>query len=125
MEAGSWSRNQATFMKDNGQMVRKTEEESIMMLRSNSAMKESGKMGKEKDLDTFILTITALTKGLFKRITSMGKESKSYIMEIHIKGSTRKADFMVKEFIVGHQAIVTKASFTKDASMVKGNGLPS
>lgn len=75
-------------MKDSGQMVKKMEEGSITMLQSNSVMKESGKMGKEKDLDTFILTTTALTKELFLRIISTGKESKSCIMEIRIKGST-------------------------------------
>lgn len=32
---------------------------------------------------------------------------------------------MAKEFIFGLQVIVTKASFTKDASMGKENGLPS
>lgn len=32
---------------------------------------------------------------------------------------------MAKEFTFGHQAIVTKASFTKDVSMAKENGLPS
>lgn len=124
-EAVSWFNNQATFMKDNGQMVRKMEEESIMMLRSNSVMKESGRMGKNKDSDTYILTITALTKGLFLKIISKGKASKNCIMEIHSKGSTRKAGFMVKEFTFGHQVIVTKVSFTKDVSMVKGNGLLS
>lgn len=124
-EVGSWFNNQATFMKDNGQMVRKMEEEIIMMLQLNSVMKESGRMGKEKDSDTFILTITALTKGLFLKIISKGKVSKSCIMEIHSKGNTRKAGFMVKEFTSGHQVIVTKVSFTKDVSMVKANGLLS
>ena len=88
MAVESWCSNQATFMKGSGQMVRKTEEESIMTLRSNSAMKESGRMGKEKDSDTFISTITALFKELFLKTTKMDKGLKNCITEIHTEGNT-------------------------------------
>lgn len=75
-------------MKDSGQMGKRMEEGSIMMLQSNSAMKESGKMVREKDLDIFILKITISLKELFKRITKMDLASKSCIMVIRTKVNT-------------------------------------